>query len=83
MGIRVNPESLKRQLDITGFPERAKLLFHKRLLSGELPQTIGGGIGQSRLCMLFLQKLHVGEVQCSVWPKEMREGLRQKNVVLL
>ena len=83
MGIRVNPESLKRQLDITGFQERANLLFHKRLLGGELPQTIGGGIGQSRLCMLFLQKLHVGEVQCSVWPQEMREELRQQNVVLL
>lgn len=74
MGIRVNPESLRNQLEITGFQERAKLLFHKRLLAGELPQTIGGGIGQSRLCMLFLQKLHVGEVQCSVWPQEMRSS---------
>ncbi len=83
MGIRVNPESLKRQLEITGFQGRAKLLFHKRLLSGELPQTIGGGIGQSRLCMLFLHKLHVGEVQCSVWPQEMREKLKQQNITLL
>jgi aspartate--ammonia ligase len=83
MGIRVNPESMKRQLEIAGCQERAGLLFHKRLLSGNLPQTIGGGIGQSRLCMLFLQKLHVGEVQCSVWPAEMREELKQKNVVLL
>jgi aspartate--ammonia ligase len=83
MGIRVNPESLIRQLDITGFQERAGLLFHKRLLSGDLPQTIGGGIGQSRLCMLFLQKIHVGEVQCSVWPRGMREEFRQRNVVLL
>jgi aspartate--ammonia ligase len=83
MGIRVNPESLKRQLDISGFQARAKLLFHKRLLNGELPQTIGGGIGQSRLCMLFLQKIHIGEVQCSVWPHEMREELRQKNLALL
>ncbi len=83
MGIRVNPESLKNQLQTAGFPERAQLLFHKRLLAGELPQTIGGGIGQSRLCMLFLHKLHVGEVQCSVWPKEMRENLRRENVTLL
>jgi aspartate--ammonia ligase len=83
MGIRVNPESLRNQLEMTGFQERAKLLFHKRLLAGELPQTTGGGIGQSRLCMLFLQKLHVGEVQCSVWPQEMREQLRKANVALL
>jgi aspartate--ammonia ligase len=83
MGIRVNPESLRNQLEMTGFQERAKLLFHKRLLAGELPQTIGGGIGQSRLCMLFLQKLHVGEVQCSVWPPKMREQLKKANVALL
>jgi aspartate--ammonia ligase len=83
MGIRVNPKSLKKQLEITGFQNRAQLLFHKRLLAGELPQTIGGGIGQSRLCMLFLHKLHVGEVQCSVWPPEMREKLRQENITLL
>jgi len=83
MGIRVNPEALKRQLEIAGFQERAGLLFHKRLLSGELPQTIGGGIGQSRLCMLFLQKRHIGEVQSSVWPLEMREQLKVDNVTLL
>jgi aspartate--ammonia ligase len=83
MGIRVNPESLKRQLEITGFQKRAGLLFHKRLLAGELPQTIGGGIGQSRLCMLFLHKLHIGEVQSSVWPQEMRDQLRRNNIVLL
>jgi aspartate--ammonia ligase len=59
------------------------LHHRKRLLAGELPQTIGGGIGQSRLCMLFLQKLHVGEVQCSVWPQEMRERLKKANVALL
>ena len=83
MGIRVNPESLKKQLEITGFENRARLLFHKRLLNGELPQTIGGGIGQSRLCMLFLHKLHVGEVQCSVWPPELREDLKRQNIILL
>ncbi len=83
MGIRVNPDSLKRQLEITGFQERSKLFFHRRLLAGELPQTIGGGIGQSRLCMLFLQKIHVGEVQSSVWPQEIREQLKRENVPLL
>jgi aspartate--ammonia ligase len=83
MGIRVNPEALTRQLELTGFRERAGLFFHKRLLAGELPQTIGGGIGQSRLCMLFLHKLHIGEVQCSVWPQEMREKLKLDNVALL
>ena len=83
MGIRVNPESLKAQLEITGYRERAGLLFHRRLLAGELPQTVGGGIGQSRLCMLFLHKLHIGEVQSSVWPKEMRERLKQQNIALL
>jgi aspartate--ammonia ligase len=83
MGIRVNPDALNRQLQISGCPDRASLFFHKRLLNGELPQTIGGGIGQSRLCMFFLRKLHVGEVQCSVWPPEMRDELRQRNIVLL
>jgi aspartate--ammonia ligase len=83
MGIRVNPESLMRQLQITGFQQRAQLLFHKRLLSGDLPQTVGGGIGQSRLCMLFLHKIHVGEVQCSVWPQEMLEDLKRNNITLL
>jgi aspartate--ammonia ligase len=83
MGIRVNAESLLRQLEITGFKERAGLYFHKRLLAGELPQTIGGGIGQSRLCMLFLHKVHVGEVQCSVWPQEYREQLKQRKIILL
>lgn len=83
MGIRVSPESLKRQLEIAGFQERAKLLFHRRLLAGELPQTIGGGIGQSRLCMLFLQKIHIGEVQCSVWPQDLRDQLKRQNITLL
>jgi aspartate--ammonia ligase len=83
MGIRVNPESLKRQLDLADCRQRASLYFHQRLLNGELPQTIGGGIGQSRLCMFFLRKMHVGEVQCSVWPPEMRERLKQQNITLL
>ena len=71
MGIRVSPESLARQLQLAGCPERAQLAFHRALLAGELPYTIGGGIGQSRVCMLLLEKAHVGEVQVSVWPDEM------------
>ncbi len=83
MGIRVDAESLKRQLGLTKTQERAELFFHRRLLAGDLPQTIGGGIGQSRLCMFFLRKIHVGEVQCSVWPAAMREELKRQNVMLL
>ncbi|MBP3892658.1 MAG: aspartate--ammonia ligase [Atopobiaceae bacterium] len=67
MGIRVSPESLDRQLTLAGCDDRRELPFHKMLLAGELPYTIGGGIGQSRLCMLLLGKAHVGEVQASVW----------------
>ena len=67
MGIRVSPESLDRQLSIAGCDDRRALPFHQMLLAGELPSTIGGGIGQSRLCMLLLGKAHVGEVQASVW----------------
>ena len=67
MGIRVNEESLERQLNEAGCEERKELDFHKSLLNGELPQTIGGGIGQSRICMYFLRKAHIGEVQSSVW----------------
>ena len=70
MGIRVSPESLTRQLEMRGCPEKAQLTFHRMLLEGELPYTIGGGIGQSRLCMLLLHKAHVGEVQASIWPEE-------------
>lgn len=83
MGIRVDAEALKRQLAMTGNEDRLKLLFHRRLLAGELPQTIGGGIGQSRLCMFFLRKAHVGEVQCSIWPEEMRAELKAKGIPLL
>lgn len=73
MGIRVDKEALLRQLAISGKEERKELYFHKRLLDGTLPLTIGGGIGQSRLCMLFLQKGHIGEIQASIWPEEMRK----------
>ena len=83
MGIRVDAEALRRQLAITGNEDRAKLLFHRRLLSGELPLSIGGGIGQSRLCMFYLRKMHVGEVQCGIWPDDMRAKLKRQGVQLL
>ena len=83
MGIRVSPESLRRQLRISGKEEYALLPFHKMLLNGELPYTIGGGIGQSRLCMLFLNKAHIGEVQSSVWDEETLETCKSKGVKLL
>ena len=70
MGIRVDPESLDRQLTVSGCDDRRTLTYHKMLLAGELPLTIGGGIGQSRLSMLLLGKAHVGEVQASVWDEE-------------
>ena len=73
MGIRVDKESLLRQLKIEGKESREKLYFHQRLLNGTLPLSIGGGIGQSRLCMLLLHKAHVGEIQASIWPEEMRK----------
>lgn len=83
MGIRVDPEALERQLEITGTTEKKKLYFHKKLLNGELPLSIGGGIGQSRLCMFFLKKAHIGEVQSSLWPDEMIEKCRRANIFLL
>ena len=83
MGIRVSPETLCEQLAIRNMEERTQLYFHKRLLAGELPQSIGGGIGQSRLCMLYLRKAHVGEIQSGVWPDEMIEACREKGIPLL
>ena len=83
MGIRVNAESLKRQLALSPKEERAKLPYHKMLLEGKLPQTIGGGIGQSRLCMLLLDRAHVGEVQASIWPEEMRKECEKHKIILL
>ncbi|GAB4294069.1 MAG: aspartate--ammonia ligase [Myxococcota bacterium] len=83
MGIRVDAEALVRQLKITGTEERANLYFHKRLISGDLPLTMGGGIGQSRLCMFFMRKAHIGEVQCGVWDAETRSRLKKENIVLL
>ncbi|HDF2344129.1 asparagine synthetase AsnA [Morganella morganii] len=75
MGIRVDPVTLARQLDLTGQQVRMELDWHKSLAAGEMPQTIGGGIGQSRLVMLLLQRSHIGQVQCSVWAPEVRETI--------
>ena len=83
MGIRVDEDSLREQLDKAGCPERAELPFQKALLAGELPYTIGGGIGQSRICMFFLRKAHLGEVQASIWPKEDVEYAASKGVTFL
>lgn len=71
MGIRVDKDALLRQLTIEGKEERTKLFFHKQLLEGKLPLSIGGGIGQSRLCMVLLHKAHIGEIQASIWPEDM------------
>ena len=83
MGIRVDPETLDRQLTLSGCGDRRELQFHKMLLAGELPLTIGGGIGQSRLCMLLLGKAHIGEVQVSVWDSETVRLCRELGVLLL
>lgn len=83
MGIRVDADALRRQLADAGCEERAALPFQRALLNGELPQTIGGGIGQSRLCMFFLGKAHIGEVQASLWPEGMAEECAAAGVPLL
>ena len=83
MGIRVTPESLDRQLSLAGCDDRRTLPFHKALLAGELPLTIGGGIGQSRLCMLLLGSAHIGEVQASVWDKETLRLCAEAGIPLL
>ena len=83
MGIRVDEESLARQLKLAGCEERAELPFQKALLAGELPYTVGGGIGQSRICMFFLRKAHIAEVQSSVWPEEARQYAAEHGVNFL
>ena len=83
MGIRVDKESMLRQLELCGKEERKELYFHKKLLAGELPLSIGGGIGQSRLCMLFLQKAHIGEIQASIWPDDMRAACAKAGIQLI
>jgi aspartate--ammonia ligase len=83
MGIRVSPESLVNQLKLRGCEDRANLYWHKRLLAGEFPQTIGGGIGQSRLCMFLLRKAHIGEVQASVWPEEDKKAAAEAGIKIM
>jgi len=83
MGIRVDKESLLRQLAIEHQEERKELYFHRQLLSDRLPLSIGGGIGQSRLCMVLLQKAHIGEIQASIWPDDMREECRKLGIRLI
>lgn len=83
MGIRVDAAALRTQLALTGNVGRESLYFHRRLLSGELPLSIGGGIGQSRLCMFYLRKAHIGEIQSSLWPSDMIETCRANSIHLL
>ncbi|MDD7770993.1 aspartate--ammonia ligase [Suipraeoptans intestinalis] len=83
MGIRVDEKALEEQLKKAGCEERRELPYHKMLLNGELPYTIGGGIGQSRLCMLLLGRAHIGEVQASIWPQKMRETCEKHGMILL
>ncbi|MBP8782822.1 MAG: aspartate--ammonia ligase [Paludibacter sp.] len=83
MGIRVDKEALLRQLALEGKEDRKELYFHKRLLEGSLPLSVGGGIGQSRLCMFFLRKAHIGEIQASIWPEDMREECRKLDIHLI
>jgi aspartate--ammonia ligase len=83
MGIRVDSESLDRQLSVSHCDDRRDLVFHKMLLEGKLPLTIGGGIGQSRLCMLLLNKAHIGEVQSSIWDQVTVDVCNRAGVILL
>jgi aspartate--ammonia ligase len=83
MGIRVDEEAMDRQLRLAGKDERRELPFHKAILNGELPYSIGGGIGQSRLCMYFLKRAHIGEVQVGLWPDEMVRECGANNIFLL
>ena len=83
MGIRVDKEALLRQLALEGKEDRIQLYFHRQLLDGKLPLSIGGGIGQSRLCMLLLHKVHIGEIQASIWPEDMRRECREAGMPLI
>ncbi|MBR6849696.1 MAG: aspartate--ammonia ligase [Lachnospiraceae bacterium] len=83
MGIRVDEKAMASQLKIAGCEERAELPFQKSVLDGTLPYTIGGGIGQSRICMFFLQRAHIGEVQSSIWPEDVVEQAAAHGVNLL
>lgn len=83
MGIRVDKETLLRQLKESGKEDRLSLYFHKRLVEGSLPLCVGGGIGQSRLCMYYLQKAHIGEIQASIWPDDMRQECKEAGIPLI
>lgn len=83
MGIRVDKKALQEQLRISGKEDRLELYFHKRLMNDTLPLSIGGGIGQSRLCMFFLRKAHIGEIQASIWPEEVIAECKKENIVLI
>ena len=83
MGIRVDKAALEKQLKESGKEDRKELYFHKRLLEGSLPLSVGGGIGQSRLCMVLLHKAHVGETQSSIWPEAMRKECQEAGMTLI
>ena len=83
MGIRVDKEALIRQLKASGEEQRLELYFHKRLMNDTLPLSIGGGIGQSRLCLFYLRKAHIGEIQASIWPEDMRKECLKHNIYLI
>lgn len=83
MGIRVDEDALQKQLEIAGCPERAKMPFQKAIMNQELPYTIGGGIGQSRICMFYLRKAHIGEVQASLWPDSVMQKAKDNDIELL
>ena len=83
MGVRVDKETLEEQLAKAGCEDRAELAFQKAILNNELPYTVGGGIGQSRICMFFLRKAHIGEVQSSIWPDEIRDLAEEKGILFL
>jgi len=83
MGIRVDAAALLKQLEIKNQEEKLSLYFHNKLVNNKLPLSIGGGIGQSRLCMFYLRKAHIGEIQSSIWPKEMRENARKNKIFLI
>lgn len=83
MGVRVDREALQRQLKEENEEERLKLYFHKRLMDDTLPLSIGGGIGQSRLCMFYLRKAHIGEIQASIWPEDMRKECEELDIHLI
>ena len=83
MGIRVNRDALLKQLELCGCEDRKELYFHKKLLNKELPLCIGGGIGQSRLCMFLLKKAHIGEIQASIWPEDMRKTCYEHGMIII